>query len=219
MRTLLVTILCVAFLGAGGCATAPEPAPTRRRPPPAAPPQEPARPDGNAPSGSDSKLSEGEGFQKTRWGMGPADVKRLYPSARASRTARSDLEVPEVSFVGEPAQIEFTFDTGLLSQVKVNLKSEGLERDQMLQRCFRFHELLTQKYGEPPNSELRWKADREQSADAIGSGQFALGGEWVTPTTVVALKCERVGGAIVTRVEYSDKRLTQREDDAALEDL
>ena len=219
MRTLLVTMLCFAFLVAGACAAAPERTPTRRRPPPPAPQEEAPRQDPNAPAASDSKLSEGEGFQKTRWGMGPADVKRLYPSARASRTARSDLEVADVSFAGEPAQIDFTFDTGLLSQVKVNLKTDGLEREQMLQRCFRFHELLTRKYGEPPNSEVKWKADREQSADAIGSGQFAIGGEWVTPTTVIALKCERTGSAIVTRVEYLDKRLTQREDDAALEDL
>ena len=219
MRAQLVTMVCLVFLVASGCAAAPQPAPTGTRPPPSAQQQEPARPESGGPGAADSKLSEGEGFQKTRWGMGPADVKRLYPSARASRNARSDLELADTSFAGEPAQIEFTFDTGVLSQVKVNLKTEGLEREQMLQRCFRFHELLTKKYGEPPNSELKWKSDREQSADALGSGQFAIGGEWVTPTTVVALKCERVGPAIVTRLEYSDKRLTQREDDAALEDL
>jgi hypothetical protein len=222
MRTLLVTMLCLATFLAGGCAAQPLPAPGRGQPAPSARERDAVSPDaGGVASRPDGSAGEGEGFQKTRWGMGPADVQRLYPAARASRSAKSGLEVLEATFAGEPARIEFTFGTGVLSQVNVNLKSEGMEREQMLQRCFRFHELLTKKYGEPPNSELRWKSDREQSstADALGTGQFAIGGEWVTPTTVVALKCERIGGAIVTRLEYSDKRLAQREDDAALEDL
>lgn len=220
MRTLPLAILLAAASVAGGCAAPPRSSPGRPPPAPSAGDQDVARPGAGEGDRSSSEARPGEGFQKTRWGMAAADVKRLYPSARANRSGMG-LEVPDTTFAGEPAQIEFNFGTGALSQVRVNLKSDGLDREQMLDRCYRFRELLTQKYGEPPNSVLRWKSDREQSAsaDAIGTGQFAIGGEWVTPSTVVSLTCERQGGAFVTRLEYSDKQIARREDDAALEDL
>jgi hypothetical protein len=154
----------------------------------------------------------GDGFQKTRWGMSPAEVQRLYPSARASRPGSGPLEVSETIFAGERAHLEFAFGNGALSHVRVHFKGEGLDREQMVQRCLRFRELLAKKYGDPPNSVLRWKSEREQD-------QFALGGEWETPSTIISLTCERAGNVIATEMLYSDKRIAHREDNAALEDL
>jgi hypothetical protein len=170
---------------------------------------------------------EGDGFQKTRWGMSPAEVQRLYPTARTSRVGWV-LEVADATVAGERAQLEFTFGTaGALSQVTVNFRAEGLDREQTLQRCLKFQDLLAKKYGDPPSSTLRWKSEKPEKSErepdpnttSVAGGQFALGGEWETTSTIISLMCERGGNGIVTAIVYSDKRAARREDDAALEDL
>ena len=181
----------------------------------------------NAPQ-STVATGEADGFQKTHWGMTPAEVQRLYPAARTSKVGWV-LEVADATIAGERAQLEFAFGTaGALSQVTVHFKAEGLDREEMLQRCLKFRDLLVKKYGEPPSSTLRWKSEKPEKSQqdqdpsqavAAPSGQFALGGEWETTSTIISLSCERSGSGLVTAVVYSDKQAARREDDAALEDL
>ena len=172
-------------------------------------------------------IAEGDGFQKTRWGMTPAEVQRLYPSARPSKVGWV-LEVSDATFAGERAQLEFEFGTaGTLSHVTVRFKPDPGDREQMLDRCLRFRDLLAEKYGDPPSSVLRWKSekpdkserDQDAGANGVPTGQFELGGEWETNASRISLTCERAGSGIVTALMYSDKQAARREDDAALDDL
>ncbi|WP_426750389.1 hypothetical protein [Myxococcus sp. Y35] len=94
-----------------------------------------------------------DGFQETRWGMSPEDVKALYPEAWTT-SPQGDLRVTQ-EVAERPATLDFLFVQHKLAAVSVVFKASGPLRDEFsaLARALRV------KYGEPV-------LERDTAADA-----------------------------------------------------
>ena len=84
-----------------------------------------------------------DGFQDTRWGMSPEEVKALYPGAHMTNT-EGDLRV-ETRVVDRLATVHFFFTQDKLAVVRVQFANA----DPLRTEFSSLSELLVMKYGQP----------------------------------------------------------------------
>jgi hypothetical protein len=98
------------------------------------------------------------GFQNTRWGMSPEQVRNLYADVEASSP---DILSTKRSLAGHPATVRFGFLGGQLMQVHLELvRSETTNPPSDV--FGHFKALLGQKYGQPltqGDMSVTWSAE------------------------------------------------------------
>ncbi|MFP2904189.1 hypothetical protein ACLESD_03760 [Pyxidicoccus sp. 3LFB2] len=104
-----------------------------------------------------------DGFQDTRWGMSPEEVKALYPGASMVST-KGDMRA-RLRVVDRPAIVSFFFTQDKLAIITVQFASPDPLRDEFSA----LSELLGMKYG-TPTSRVDTAAEAEARLWNIQSG-------------------------------------------------
>ncbi|MBN2496019.1 MAG: hypothetical protein JXR96_15610 [Deltaproteobacteria bacterium] len=128
-----------------------------------------------------------EGYEKTRWGMTPAEVQKLYPSAGGAEMLKGRLTIDDVQVAGLPAFKVFHFEPDDFSaadrklvRVTVNIKREASSCRSYL----RLEALLARKHGKPKAVKARGAdlpLDCKRASSAAGEYR------WVGKSTVIKL--------------------------------
>jgi len=127
----------------------------------------------------------GEGYQKTKWGMTPAEVKALYPTSMDADQARKlqpgrfgkseEFVLAKTTVLGKDAWATFRFDKSGLARVSVRPDPENSGD------CPRLSDALSIKYGDATSKVA-------QDTDDL----FVLNGTWETKETRIELTCSSI---------------------------
>ena len=126
-----------------------------------------------------------EGYQRTKWGMTPAQVKALYPNSMDADQARKlqpgkfgkgeEFVLAQTTVLGKDAWATFRFDKDGLVRVSVRPDPEDSSG------CPHLKDALSLKYGDPKSTT------GEDTADL-----FVLNGTWETKETRIELTCSSI---------------------------
>jgi hypothetical protein len=126
-----------------------------------------------------------EGYQRTKWGMSPADVRALYPTSMDAAEARKlkpgafegegEFLLAETTILKRKAWATLTFGKNGLAEVSVRPEIERADA------CPNLKDALTEKYGTPKESS------EDDTAD-LYLGSFA----WETAETRIEFDCSSV---------------------------
>lgn len=130
-----------------------------------------------------------EGFGKTRWGMGPRDVRRV----ERVRSDGQDL-VGSVEVAGRRAVPRWIFHDGVLVSVQLSVQPRVMAGP--LDDFFDLRALLSIKYGEPEDA-FRDHVDRATLALQVLGGEQELTSQWATEDTYVELRAGRDGTSVL----------------------
>lgn len=108
------------------------------------------------------------GFQETRWGMSPDEVRALYPEARTT-SSEGDLRVA-TRVTDRPATVNFRFTLNKLAAVSLRFDTDAPLREDF----GALSELLSMKYG-APTSRRDTAEDAEQRLRVAESLNLSLG--------------------------------------------
>lgn len=126
-----------------------------------------------------------EGYQRTKWGMTPAQVKALYPTSMDADQARKlkpgafdkdgAFVLAQTTILGKDAWATFRFDKAGLARVSVRPDPENAGD------CPRLRDALSLKYGDATSNVSKDDADL-----------FVLNGSWQTKETRIELTCSSI---------------------------
>lgn len=156
--------------------------------------------------GAGASLST-EGYQRTKWGMSPAQVKALYAKSLDAEQARklkpgafdhsADFVLAETTILGRKAWATFTFGPHGLDDVVVRPDRE------VASHCPILRDALTQKYGDP-------KEKAEQDTPDLYLASYA----WELAGTRIEFDCSSI------RTKAGLARMRKKEPEAVFpEDL
>jgi hypothetical protein len=153
-----------------------------------------------------------EGFQKARWGMSEAQVRKLFPKA-------SVVKGRGLYFQGETAGLKtntfFLFTGDRLAVVSVQSREIHMSATKYLEDHKRLKDLLLLKYGAPLKDEEDWKETLLQNQPdglqaALVLGHAELRTTWKTGESGINLVAEGKEGRVQVSVQYASLRLAMQ---------
>lgn len=167
-----------------------------------------------------------EGYQKARWGMTEAEVKQVYPQARAMDQGLWF----EGETAGHKAVTAFGFSEHRLGYVGIRFDITRSTVAQYIEDYEALKKLLVQKYGTPKHDDVNWREGKEFLSDApdglstaLRLGYATLETQWTTGETMIRLECEAKRYTPTISITYASLRLMQRmvekENQAKADDL
>ncbi len=156
-----------------------------------------------------------EGFLKLKWGMTPAEVKKLYPKAKV---LPQGIGI-ETEVAGATALVALLLPSSRLTTAHAHFGGELLDNTASVKRYVELRALLTEKYGKPTTQDADWDgATLSTVADSIMLGEGGLYSWWQTDKTTIELRCGRGQlGTPVTVLEYTSRelwKLDEKQDEA-----
>ena len=154
------------------------------------------------------------GYQRTTWGMAPAEVRALYPNAKS---IASGLEV-DARIADMPAALRFAFVGDQLARVTVDFTprfdfnrmpaSPGI----LLAAFDRLDGLLAAKYGRLQADRSSGPAGfsrvtREEREAEVQRGELWLSHDWEFPETLIDLSFAGNPTVYALTITYSSERL------------
>ncbi|MGC4120908.1 MAG: tetratricopeptide repeat protein [Myxococcales bacterium] len=142
------------------------------------------------------------GYQQTRWGMTPKQVKALYPGALENGA----MVVAKGKAAGHDAQIGFLFLDGSLAGVAL-IFQDGVFAAERLKVFEDVKKGLIVKYGEPADDSENWRQPAMRGtvdkATAIGLGALELSTKWVGDgETAIHLGCSAKDAVLSVQLQY-----------------
>ncbi len=157
------------------------------------------------------------GYQNSKWGMTPAEVRKIYPKA-----AMKGAEAVTVSdtLADKPALVGFGFARGRLVSVTAVFQQHYMNPNNYVQEFAELKTMLIKKYGEPVSdgvdwSRTRYQDDPERMGIAVAMGQAVISAVWVGQFTRIALVCDGEEAQARVTLTYSSRELEHFADTAA----
>ncbi|HEY3446701.1 MAG TPA: hypothetical protein VGK67_10075 [Myxococcales bacterium] len=142
------------------------------------------------------------GYQQTRWGMTPKQVKALYPGA----VEAGEMVVTKGKAAGHDAQLGFLFLDGSLAGVAL-IFQDGTFLAERLKFFEDVKKGLIAKYGAPADESENWRQPAMRGvadkATAIALGALELSTKWVgDEETAIHLGCTAKDAVISVQLQY-----------------
>jgi hypothetical protein len=155
------------------------------------------------------RAKNGGGYQKTKWGMDPSDVKRLYPSARPD--ADGNFLVEDM-IADLRAAVGFIFAKGKLVRVAVVFMVDHTNANIYIGDYEKLKAAVSEKYGQPRVDDVDWSnsmfRDKEENwGVALQYGHVSFKARWTTETTEIVEACTGDNFKVHLILAYQSKDL------------
>jgi hypothetical protein len=152
----------------------------------------------------------GEGYDRTKWGMSPDEVRVLYHDKEFK--GQDNIPYFEGQTAGKDSVTVFYFTQAQLTAVAVILNEAHTNRNAYLAEYQFLKQQLTKKYGDPTEDESRWlndlyQDDPDEYGFAVSLGHLTLLSKWETKGTEIELSCSGKNFKISNRIQYASSDL------------